>query len=114
VDAGRGQGAVYTYSKVHHAIQPAFAEHLPYLILIVELDTQSRVPAEHDALRVAANLATPKGNLALPDMVARSASARAWCSRTAPPASPCRSGPSMTVYPAGRRLALSGALSSHS
>ena len=31
---------MYTYAEVHHAIQPAFKHQLPYLILIVELDTQ--------------------------------------------------------------------------
>jgi hypothetical protein len=36
--------------------------YLPYLILIVELDTQIGVPTEHDGLRVAGNLATPDGD----------------------------------------------------
>ena len=31
------RGLVFTYAEVHHAIQPAFRAHLPYLILIVEL-----------------------------------------------------------------------------
>ncbi len=66
-----GRGAVYTYAEVHHAIQPAFKHHLPYLILIVELDTQRGVPAEHDALRIAGNLATPEGDLAPPELVAK-------------------------------------------
>jgi uncharacterized protein len=66
-----GRGAVYTYAEVHHAIQPAFKDHLPYLILIVELDTQRGVPTEHDALRVAGNLVTPDGGLAPPEPVAR-------------------------------------------
>jgi uncharacterized protein len=66
-----GRGAVYTYAEVHHAIQPAFKDHLPYLILIVELDTQKCVPTEHDALRIAGTLATPNGDLAPPDLVAR-------------------------------------------
>jgi hypothetical protein len=46
-------------------------EYLPYVILIVELDTQSGVPAKHDGLRIAGNLATPEGNLAPPELVAR-------------------------------------------
>lgn len=33
--------AVYTYAEVHHAIQPAFQAHLPYLVLIIELDGKS-------------------------------------------------------------------------
>jgi uncharacterized OB-fold protein len=69
--AVEGTGTVYTYAEVHHAIQPAFKDHLPYLILIVELDTQKAVPTEHDALRIAGNLATPAGDLAPPDLVAK-------------------------------------------
>jgi uncharacterized OB-fold protein len=65
-----GRGAVYTFAEVHHAIQPAFKEHLPYLVLIVELDTQRGVPTEHDALRIAGNLATSAGALAPPGLVA--------------------------------------------
>jgi uncharacterized protein len=66
-----GRGAVYTYAEVHHAIQPSFKDHLPYLILIVELDTQKGTPTEHDALRIAGNLVTAAGELAPPDLVAR-------------------------------------------
>jgi hypothetical protein len=62
---------VYTYAEVHHAIQPAFKGHLPYLILIVELGTQKGVPTEHDALRIAGNLATPDSDLAKPELVAK-------------------------------------------
>jgi hypothetical protein len=69
--AVEGRGAVYTYAEVDHAIQPAFKEHLPYLILIVELDTQKGVPTEHDGLRVAGNLATANGDLAPADLVAK-------------------------------------------
>ena len=61
---------MYTYAEVDHAIQPAFKHHLPYLILIVELDTQKGMPTEHDALRIAGNLATPEGDLAPPELVA--------------------------------------------
>jgi uncharacterized OB-fold protein len=66
-----GQGTVHSYAEVHHAIQPAFHDHLPYLILIVELDAQRGQPGEHDALRIAGNLATPEGDLAPPELVAR-------------------------------------------
>ena len=69
--AVEGRGTVYTYAEVHHAIQPAFKGHLPYLILVVELDTQNGVPSEHDALRIAGNLATPDGDLASPELVAK-------------------------------------------
>ena len=66
-----GRGTVYTYAEVHHAIAPAFRGHLPYLILIVELDTQRGVPTEHDGLRIAGNLVIPDGDLAPPELVAR-------------------------------------------
>ena len=90
------RGAVHSYTEVHHAIQPAFKAHTPYLILLVDLDTQKGKPTEHEALRVVGNLATPDGKLAPPEMVRRSASARAcaWCSPTPVPAWRCRNGPS--------------------
>ena len=40
-----GRGAVHSYTEVHHAIQPAFRNHAPYLILLVDLDTQKGVPS---------------------------------------------------------------------
>ena len=39
-----GKGAVHSYTEVHHAIQPAFKAHTPYLILLVDLDTQKGKP----------------------------------------------------------------------
>lgn len=66
-----GKGAIHSYGEVHHAIQPAFKNHLPYLILLVDLDTQLGRPTEHEALRVAGNLTTPDGKLAPPDVVRR-------------------------------------------
>ena len=66
-----GKGTVHSYSEVHHAIQPAFKGHVPYLILLVELDTQRGRPTEHEALRVAGNLTTPDGTLAPPELVRR-------------------------------------------
>jgi uncharacterized protein len=66
-----GRGAVHSYTEVHHAIQPAFKKHTPYLILLVDLDTQKGQPTEHEALRVVGNLALPDGTLAPPDMVKR-------------------------------------------
>ena len=66
-----GKGAVHSYTEVHHAIQPAFKSHTPYLILLVDLDTQKGKPTELQALRVVGNLATPDGKLAPPDMVKR-------------------------------------------
>ena len=64
-----GKGAVHSYTEVHHAIQPAFKAKSPYLILIVDLDTQKGKPSEHEALRVVGNLATADGTLAPPDQV---------------------------------------------
>jgi uncharacterized OB-fold protein len=66
-----GKGAVHSYSEVHHAIQPAFRGHTPYLILLVDLDTQKGEPTAEEALRVAGNLVTPDGKLAPPEMVRR-------------------------------------------
>ena len=64
-----GRGAVHSYTEVHHAIQPAFKAHTPYLVLLVDLDVQKGQPSEHEALRVVGNLATPDGRLAPPEIV---------------------------------------------
>lgn len=64
-----GRGAVHSYSEVHHAIQPAFKSHTPYMVLIVDLDTQKGKPTAHEALRVVGNLTTPDGKLAPADQV---------------------------------------------
>ena len=66
-----GKGAVHSYTEVHHAIQPAFREHTPYMVLLVDLDTQKGEPTPDEALRVIGNLCTPDGRLAPPDMVKR-------------------------------------------
>ncbi|MGE0766309.1 MAG: Zn-ribbon domain-containing OB-fold protein [Hyphomicrobiaceae bacterium] len=63
------KGTVYSYGEVHHAIQPAFKAATPYLILLVELDTQKGQPSEYDGLRVAGNLVTADGQLAPPELV---------------------------------------------
>ena len=62
---------MHSYSEVHHAIQPAFRDHTPYLILLVDLDTQKGEPTADEALRVVGNLRTPDGQLAPPEMVRR-------------------------------------------
>jgi uncharacterized protein len=67
--AVEGRGTVHSYTEVHHAIQPAFREHTPYLILLVDLDTQKGKPTAEEALRVVGNLTTPDGMLAPADMV---------------------------------------------
>jgi len=64
-----GKGAVYSYLEVHHAIQPAFKAKTPYMVLLVELDTQQGKPTPDDALRVAANLTLPNGQFASPELV---------------------------------------------
>ena len=58
-----GKGAVHSYTEVHHAIQPAFREHTPYMVLLVDLDTQKGEPTPDEALRVVGNLCTPDGQL---------------------------------------------------
>ena len=63
------KGTVHSYTEVHHAIQPAFKGHTPYLLLLVDLDTQKGRPTEHDALRVVGNLAGDDGELAPPELV---------------------------------------------
>jgi uncharacterized OB-fold protein len=65
------RGTVYTYAEVVHAIQPAFREHAPYMVVFVELDSQSGAPEVGDGLRVAGNLVTLDGTLAPPELVAR-------------------------------------------
>src|ERR1041384_4069525 len=64
-----GKGAVHSYTEVHHAIQPAFRAYVPYLILLVDLDTQKGKPTADEALRVVGNLATHDGKLAPPGLV---------------------------------------------
>jgi len=66
-----GKGDVHSYEEVHHAIQPAFRDFTPYMVLLVDLDTQKGKPTEHEALRVVGNLTTPDGKLAPPEMVKR-------------------------------------------
>lgn len=65
------RGAVYSYSEVHHAIQPAFKDHVPYMVLMVELDAQRGQPGADDGLRIVGNLVTADGEMAPPDLVAR-------------------------------------------
>ena len=64
-----GKGEVHSYEEVHHAIQPAFKGHTPYMVLLVDLDTQKGKPSEVEALRVVANLTSPDGVLAPPEVV---------------------------------------------
>ena len=66
-----GKGAVHSYTEVHHAIQPSFRAKTPYMVLLVDLDTQKGEPTPDEALRVIGNLCTPDGQLAPPDIVKR-------------------------------------------
>lgn len=38
-----GRGRVFTWTVTHRATDPAFSEHLPYAVLVVELDEGPRV-----------------------------------------------------------------------
>jgi uncharacterized protein len=64
-----GKGTLHSYGEVHQAIQPVFRQYVPYMLLLVELDTQAAQPTEHEALRITGNLATPDGELAPPELV---------------------------------------------
>lgn len=64
-----GRGTVYSYTEVHHAIDPGFREHTPYHILLVQLDEQVDRPSEHEALRINGNLVDADGELAGEELV---------------------------------------------
>ena len=64
-----GRGTVYSYGEVHHAIQGAFRAHLPYHLLLVELDEQKDIPNPYDGLRLQGNLAEIDGSLATKETV---------------------------------------------
>jgi len=64
-----GKGAVHSYVEVHHPIQPAFRDKVPYMILLVDLDTQKGQPSEHESLRVVGNLVTANGEFAPPEVI---------------------------------------------
>ena len=66
-----GKGTVHSYTEVHHAIQPAFRGKTPYMLLLVELDTQQGKPTPDEGIRVAANLTLPDGSFAPADVVRR-------------------------------------------
>jgi len=66
-----GKGTVHTYVEVHHPIQPAFRDKVPYMIILADLDTQNGEPTKDEALRVAGNLMTADGEFASPEMIKR-------------------------------------------
>jgi uncharacterized OB-fold protein len=55
-----GKGTIYSYEVVTQAIQPGFADWVPYAVILVELDEQRGVPTPDEALRLIANLVTPE------------------------------------------------------
>ena len=67
--AVEGRGSVHSYTEVHHAIQPAFKSFVPYVVLLVDLDTQKGRPTEHEALRIVGNFTTADGALAPRELV---------------------------------------------
>ena len=70
-EGGRARARCTPTKKCTTRIQPAFKAHTPYMVLLVDLDTQKGKPTEHEALRVVGNLTTPDGMLAPPDVVKR-------------------------------------------
>ena len=64
-----GKGTVHSYTEVHHPIQPAFRDKVPYMVLVVDLDTQKGQPTEYEALRVGGNLVMPDGAFAPPNVI---------------------------------------------
>ena len=54
-----GRGTIHSYEIVTQAIQPGFANWLPYAVVLVELDEQRGLPTPDEALRLLANLVTP-------------------------------------------------------
>jgi hypothetical protein len=71
IGMGIGRGPRHSYTEVHHAIQPAFKAYTPYLVLLVELDTQSGKPTKEEGLRVIGNLTRSDGVLAPKNEVER-------------------------------------------
>ena len=64
-----GRGTVHSYVEVHHPIQPAFKDKVPYMIILADLDMQKGQPTEHEALRVAGNLMTEDGEFVSPETI---------------------------------------------
>ena len=54
-----GEGTIYAYEVVHHAIQPGFKDSTPYATVLVELDEQRGTPTPDESLRIIANLVKP-------------------------------------------------------
>jgi uncharacterized protein len=65
-----GSGAIYSYEIVMQAIQPGFADWVPYAVVLVELDEQRGRPTPEEGLRLIANLVTPDLRPEDPEQVA--------------------------------------------
>ena len=60
-----------SYVEVHHHIQPAFQDKVPYMIVLADLDSEKGEPSEHEALRFAGVFLTADGEFAPPEMIKR-------------------------------------------
>ena len=66
-----GKGVVRSYVEVHHHIQPAFQDKVPYMIVLADLDSEKGEPSEHEALRFAGVFLTADGEFAPSEMIKR-------------------------------------------
>ena len=66
-----GKGVVHSYVEVHHPIQPAFQDKVPYMIVLADLDSRKGEPSDRNALRVAGNLMTADDVFSPPEMMKR-------------------------------------------
>lgn len=51
-----GRGSIYSYEIVTHAVQPGFAQEVPYPVVLVELDVQRGIPSSDEGIRIIGNL----------------------------------------------------------
>jgi hypothetical protein len=101
---GEGRGALY--EEVHRGIQLR-SRRVPYMVLLVELDTQKAKPTEFEALRC--RQSRPRMAFAPPDMVKRVGigSRMRMVFSDVGPAFRCRNGRSMRRATTGQAVALS-------
>lgn len=64
-----GKGAIHSYEVVTQAIQPGFADVVPYPVILVELDNQSGVPTPGEGIRIVTNLVDANVNFEKPENV---------------------------------------------
>ena len=69
MEEGRGQGRGAFLQRGSPRDPAGVPRQTPYLILLVDLDTQKGEPTSDEALRVVGNLVTADGELAPPEMV---------------------------------------------